>query len=152
MSKAARVGPHRGAMAWALVNKAPCAASRFMCGVRALGWPPKAPVQSFKSSMTIIRMLGGAAAGGAAGNGVARGTVPSNKGRSERIMVSGGWAGGEGRGREAERGDHEISGRLVVSSLVGRIGHSLADRCRDDGGALVGERCLEPFGGCGMPG
>ena len=55
---AVREGLQAGAGQWALVKSTPEAASRSRLGVRACGWPPRQPIQSFKSSMAMKRTLG----------------------------------------------------------------------------------------------
>src|SRR6185295_10671186 len=53
---------HSGACVCALVNKVPRAAMESRFGVLAWGCPPRQPIQSFRSSMAIMRMLGSSAA------------------------------------------------------------------------------------------
>ena len=57
----AREGLHEGAAQYARVKITPRVANRSRFGVRACGWPPSAPIQSFKSSMAIKSTLGLAA-------------------------------------------------------------------------------------------
>ena len=56
---AVRDGLQAGAGQCALVNSIPLSASRSMLGVRAWGWPPRQPIQSFRSSTAMNRMLAG---------------------------------------------------------------------------------------------
>lgn len=58
-----REGLHNGAWQCALRKVVPREASLSRCGVLAMGWPPRWPIQSFWSSMAMKRMLGLSAAG-----------------------------------------------------------------------------------------
>ena len=60
-SKLVREGLHSGMLQCAFRNVVPRAASLSMCGVFAMGCPPRWPIQSFWSSMAMKRMLGFAA-------------------------------------------------------------------------------------------
>ena len=53
-----RDGLQTGAWQWALVNKVPLAANLSRLGVLTCGWPPRQPIQSFRSSMARNRTLG----------------------------------------------------------------------------------------------
>lgn len=55
---AARDGPQTGAAQWASVNKTPLPAKASRCGVLTWGWPSRQPIQSFKSSIAMNRILG----------------------------------------------------------------------------------------------
>lgn len=59
ISKLVREALQPGAVQWALVNNMPLLASRSMFGVIACGWPPRLPIQSFKSSTAMNRTLRG---------------------------------------------------------------------------------------------
>lgn len=70
-----RDGLHSGACAWAFVKSVPRASSRSMFGVRACGCPPRAPIQSFWSSIAMKRTSGGRSAEDAAAARAARRTA-----------------------------------------------------------------------------
>ena len=53
-----REGEQIGAWQCALVKSVPCDASRSIFGVMVLGWPLMQPIQSFKSSIAMNKMLG----------------------------------------------------------------------------------------------
>ena len=55
---AARDGLQTGAAQYALVNSIPFDASRSRFGVLTSGWPPRQPIQSFKSSIAMKRTFG----------------------------------------------------------------------------------------------
>ena len=59
-----REGLHSGDWAWAFVKRVPRRARASMCGVRTCGCPPRAPIQSFWSSMAMNRMFGFVGSGG----------------------------------------------------------------------------------------
>ena len=58
VSSATRDGLQAGAAQCALVNSMPWEDSLSIFGVRACGWPPSTPVQSFRSSMAMKSTLG----------------------------------------------------------------------------------------------
>src|SRR3954467_11063009 len=56
--RAALEGLQTGAAQYAFVKSMPFAASRSMFGVFTSGWPPRQPIQSFRSSTAMKRTFG----------------------------------------------------------------------------------------------